>query len=65
MIHNFCTCIIIFIRAYIGNETPLIPIQMLWVNLIMDPLGSLALATEPPYEELLQIQYYIYYHEIF
>jgi Ca2+ transporting ATPase len=27
---------------------------MLWVNLIMDSLGSLALATEPPYEELLQ-----------
>ena len=26
---------------------------MLWVNLIMDSLGSLALATEPPYEELL------------
>ena len=27
---------------------------MLWVNLIMDSLGSLALATEPPYEELLK-----------
>ena len=27
---------------------------MLWVNLIMDSLGSLALATEPPYAELLQ-----------
>jgi magnesium-transporting ATPase (P-type) len=26
---------------------------MLWVNLIMDSLGSLALATEPPYDELL------------
>jgi magnesium-transporting ATPase (P-type) len=26
---------------------------MLWINLIMDSLGSLALATEPPYEELL------------
>jgi Ca2+ transporting ATPase len=29
------------------------PIQMLWLNLIMDTLGSLALATEPPSEELL------------
>ena len=27
---------------------------MLWVNLIMDSLGSLALATEPPYPKLLQ-----------
>jgi Ca2+ transporting ATPase len=51
---NFCACLIVFICACIGNETPLTPIQMLWVNLIMDSLGSLALATEPPYDELLQ-----------
>ena len=51
---NFCACILVFICACVGNETPLTPIQMLWVNLIMDSLGSLALATEPPYEELLQ-----------
>jgi len=29
------------------------PIQMLWINLIMDTLASLALATEQPTEELL------------
>jgi len=50
---NFCACILVFVCACIGNETPLTPIQMLWVNLIMDSLGSLALATEPPYNELL------------
>lgn len=27
---------------------------MLWVNLIMDTLASLALATEPPSDELLK-----------
>ena len=27
---------------------------MLWVNLIMDSLAALALATEPPNEKLLQ-----------
>ena len=50
---NFCACIIVFICSCVGNETPLNSIQMLWINLIMDSLGSLALATEPPYEELL------------
>ena len=32
------------------------PIQMLWINLIMDTLASLALATEAPTEELLERQ---------
>ena len=50
---NVCACILVFICSCIGNETPLTSIQMLWVNLIMDSLGSLALATEPPYDSLL------------
>ena len=50
---NFCACLLVFICACIGNESPLTTIQMLWINLIMDSLGSLALATEPPYDELL------------
>lgn len=28
--------------------------QLLWVNLIMDTLGALALATEPPTDHLMQ-----------
>ena len=50
---NTCACVLVFICSCIGNETPLTSIQMLWVNLIMDSLGSLALATEPPYDSLL------------
>ena len=50
---NFGACILVFLCSSIGNDTPLNSIQMLWVNLIMDSLGSLALATEPPYNELL------------
>jgi len=34
--------------------SPLAAIQLLWVNLLMDSLASLALASEPPVEELLQ-----------
>ena len=36
------------------QESPLRAVQMLWVNLIMDTLASLALATEPPTEDLLK-----------
>ena len=43
-----------FAGAAILKESPLNPIQMLWVNLIMDTLASLALATEPPSDDLLQ-----------
>uniref|UniRef100_A0A7N2R5R1 Cation-transporting P-type ATPase C-terminal domain-containing protein n=1 Tax=Quercus lobata TaxID=97700 RepID=A0A7N2R5R1_QUELO len=31
-----------------SGEVPLNAVQILWVNLIMDTLGALALATEPP-----------------
>ncbi len=50
---NFCAYLLVFIFACIGNESPLMTIQLLWINLIMDSLGSLALATDPPYEQLL------------
>jgi Ca2+ transporting ATPase len=35
------------------KDAPLKPVQLLWVNMIMDSLASLALATEEPVEELL------------
>ena len=37
-----------------GKEPPLNAVMMLWVNMIMDTLGALALGTEPPSERLLQ-----------
>ena len=36
-----------------NNEPPFTPVQLLWLNLIMDTLAALALATEKPSEELL------------
>jgi Ca2+ transporting ATPase len=50
---NCCALVLAFAGAAILKESPLSPIQMLWVNLIMDTLASLALATEPPTDELL------------
>lgn len=35
------------------RESPLTAVQMLWVNLIMDSLASLALATDSPKDEIL------------
>merc|ERR1719361_1430576 len=37
-----------------GTQNPLTAVQLLWVNLIMDTMAALALATEHPTRELLQ-----------
>ncbi|XP_021343203.1 plasma membrane calcium-transporting ATPase 2-like [Mizuhopecten yessoensis] len=50
---NVVAVLVAFFGACIINDSPLKAIQMLWVNLIMDTLASLALATELPSEELL------------
>lgn len=51
---NLVALVMAFVGGAILRESPLNPIQMLWVNLIMDTLASLALATEPPNDELLK-----------
>ena len=53
---NFSSCFSVFICAVVGNETPLTPIQLLWINLIMDSFGALTLATEPPYRDILNVK---------
>jgi len=50
---NIVAIIVATVGAVVYQASPLGAIQMLWVNLIMDSLGSLALATEPPTEALL------------
>lgn len=38
----------------VSGSAPLTAVQLLWVNMIMDTLGALALATEPPNDELMK-----------
>ncbi|KAL8232680.1 hypothetical protein R6Q57_002458 [Mikania cordata] len=50
---NIVALMINFVSACITGSAPLTAVQLLWVNLIMDTLGALALATEPPNDGLM------------
>ena len=51
---NVVALIVVVVGACALSVSPLGTIQMLWVNLIMDTLAALALATELPTPELLE-----------
>lgn len=51
---NIAAVITALVGSFAFALSPLAAIQMLWVNLIMDSLASLALASEPPTDELLK-----------
>ena len=51
---NFAAGVFSVICAALIQAVPLKAVQMLWVNLVMDTLASLALATEPASEQLLK-----------
>ncbi|KAK8633875.1 hypothetical protein V6N13_014710 [Hibiscus sabdariffa] len=50
---NIAALVINFIAAISSGEVPLTAVQLLWVNLIMDTFGALALATERPTNDLM------------
>ncbi|XP_059644022.1 putative calcium-transporting ATPase 13, plasma membrane-type [Cornus florida] len=51
---NVAALVINFVAALSSGEVPLTAVQLLWVNLIMDTLGALALATEQPTNDLMK-----------
>jgi Ca2+-transporting ATPase len=51
---NIVALVINFVSACITGSAPLTAVQLLWVNMIMDTLGALALATEPPNDEMMK-----------
>ncbi|KAB1227470.1 putative calcium-transporting ATPase 13, plasma membrane-type [Morella rubra] len=51
---NVAALVINLVAAISSGKVPLTAVQLLWVNLIMDTLGALALATEKPTNELME-----------
>lgn len=52
---NTAAIIINFVAAIASGKDPLTAVQLLWVNLEMDTLGALALATEKPRNDLMKM----------
>ena len=50
---NVCALSITFIGSCVTKKMVLQPIQLFWINLIMNSLAALALATEKPHLKLL------------
>lgn len=50
---NIAAVVTALVGATVYQKSPLAAIQLLWVNLLMDSLASLALASEPPTPALL------------
>lgn len=51
---NVVALFIVFVGSLIFDDAVLTSVQMLWVNLIMDTLAALSLATEPPGEGIVE-----------
>lgn len=51
---NVAACFIVLFGAFMGTESPLTVTQMLWVNLIMDTFGAMALASLPPSKDVMK-----------
>ncbi len=53
---NFCAIGLSIIGPFIGVETPVTVIQMLWINMVMDTLAGLAFSFEPPLDEYMKVK---------
>ena len=48
LVMNIAACGVTLFGQFVGIDNPITIIQMLWINIIMDTLGGLAFAGEPP-----------------
>ena len=58
VVHYLLSCnagevLFMFVAALLGWPTPLLPIQLLWINLITDGLPALTLGMEPPDRKIM------------
>ena len=51
---NICAVSLSILGPFIGIDTPVTVIQMLWINMVMDTLAALAFAYEPPLLEYME-----------
>ena len=51
---NICAVTLSIIGPFIGVDTPVTVIQMLWVNMVMDTLAGIAFSYEPPLLEYMK-----------
>ena len=51
---NLGEILLMFIASLVGWPTPLLPVQLLWINLVTDGFPALALALEPPEPGVMQ-----------
>ena len=51
---NLCAMSLSIIGPFIGVNTPVTVIQMLWINMVMDTLSGLAFSFEPPLLEYMK-----------
>lgn len=51
---NLCALSLSIFGPFVGIDTPVTVIQMLWINMVMDTLAGLAFAFEPPLLEYMK-----------
>ena len=54
MTTNSAEVLTLFLAPFLGLPVPLLPIQILWINLVTDGLPGLALAVEPPEKDVMR-----------